>query len=435
MHYVRIPRLHTISPSTMTSPKQPLDTARRDWYPYYAGYTERFVVTTLSTYLHDANSILDTWSGSGTTTAACLKRGIRSVGIDLNPALTVIARARLTPQSTRESLQPIGKQIQENAKQLNPHQLPGDILAIWFRHSAVNRVRQIQGAIHKLLVADSGPTESTVVIKPDSLPLLACFFYSALFASVRDLLYRFRSTNPMWLCEAQTYRHRIDPDWDALWHAFARRILDLGNRLSLTGEEILGTASPFITGCATALPFGDDEFDGAITSPPYATRIDYVKGTLPELAVLGARPRIISQLREGATGSPVVSGSTKPSVGDLLSPYARRLVNRIEIHSSKGSRSYYAPWMRNYLVNLQLGLKEIDRTVARNGRIAVVIQDSFYKEVHVDMQRVVQEAMHEYGRTLVHRRDYPAKNLRSRMNPRACSHLSTRENCESLLVF
>lgn len=239
----------------------------------------------------------------------------------------------------------------------------------------------------------------------------------------------------MWLREPKTSRHRIDPGWDALWDAFGRQILDFGSRLSLTGDEDLGKTSPFVTGCATGLPFDNDEFEGAITSPPYATRIDYVKGTLPELAVLGAAPSEICQLRKTATGSPVVRGSTQPHVQDLASRYARRLVNRILRHSSKGSGSYYAPWMRNYLVNLQLGLKEIDRTVARNGRIAVVIQDSFYKEVHVDMQRVVQEAMHEYGRTLVHRRDYPAKNLRSRMNPRARRHLSRRENSESLLVF
>ena len=77
------------------SPKQPPDQRRRDWYPYYAGFTQRFVEALISEHLQDATFVVDPWSGSGTTTVACLKRGVASKGIDINPALTVIARARL----------------------------------------------------------------------------------------------------------------------------------------------------------------------------------------------------------------------------------------------------------------------------------------------------------------------------------------------------
>ena len=86
------------------SPKQPGSKARRDWYPYYAGFTKRFVEAVIDQYFRKVERVLDPWSGSGTTTVTCLRRGLRSHGIDINPAVTVVARARLNAVSTRARL-------------------------------------------------------------------------------------------------------------------------------------------------------------------------------------------------------------------------------------------------------------------------------------------------------------------------------------------
>ena len=81
----------------MTSPKQPQPERQRDWYPYYAGFTEEFVSEILREYVAKDAAVLDPWNGSGTTTSACANRGLSSAGVDISPALTVIARARLVP--------------------------------------------------------------------------------------------------------------------------------------------------------------------------------------------------------------------------------------------------------------------------------------------------------------------------------------------------
>ena len=57
------------------SPKQPMVIRRRDWYPYYAGFTQKFVDAVIAEHLGKATSVVDPWSGSGTTTVACLSRG------------------------------------------------------------------------------------------------------------------------------------------------------------------------------------------------------------------------------------------------------------------------------------------------------------------------------------------------------------------------
>lgn len=193
--------------------------------------------------------------------------------------------------------------------------------------------------------------------------------------------------------------------------------------------------SPFTTGNAAKLEFDDDVFDGAVTSPPYATRVDYVKGTLPELAVLGANEDYLSTLRSASTGSLTVKGIWRSPESDVASPSARNLLEAIRSHDSKGSRAYYFPWMTNYLVALQMGLWEINRTVKPNCPICVVVQDSYYKEIPITMQRIVIEMLSSAGCGLTARYDYSAPNPR-RQRPR--SHEGNgrrRENVESLLVF
>ncbi len=182
------------------SPKQPGSKTRRDWYPYYAGFTERFAEAVIDQYLGDAERVLDPWSGSGTTTVTCLRRGLRSRGIDVNPAVTVVARARLNPVSTRPSLLQLGKRIVECASPSpNRDGKPeGELLDQWMTPEAVERIRGFRKAIHEVLeepdrAGDGGD------LGVERLSATACFFYCGLFGAARKLLGRYGTTNPMWL--------------------------------------------------------------------------------------------------------------------------------------------------------------------------------------------------------------------------------------------
>jgi hypothetical protein len=354
------------------------------------------------------------------------------LGVDVNPALTVIARARLTPTSTSDSLLPLGRKIIEAARAKPADLVNGDLLPKWVRPDAAMRLRSVQVAIDAILT-EGRPSFGPGTAAP-RLPLLACFFYTALFATLRDILATFRATNPMWLKEPRTYKHRVVPSWDRIERKFIERVTYLRDRLSVEDDVSLDHTQ-LVTGLASALPTQDGSFDAALTSPPYATRLDYVRGTIPELMVLGADDSTLSALRLASTGSPVVRGAPLWSPDDVVSPYGRSLVDRIKGHPSKGSKSYYAPWMLNFLVGLQRGFSEVSRVVRPGGSIGIVVQDSYYKMEHIDLQRIVIEMMEVLGRPLAVRQDFVAKSLRSRMNPRARAHLLHRSNHESLLIF
>ena len=91
--------------------------------------------------------------------------------------------------------------------------------------------------------------------------------------------------------------------------------------------------------------------------------------------------------------------------------------------------------MKNYLIGLQHGLNEVNRIVKPDGRVCLVVQDSRYKELHVNLQQVVIETMQAAGRPLSSQRDHAAPNPRfSKVKLTNGAH-DPGTNIESLLVF
>ena len=422
-------------PTADVSPKQPPQLERRDWYPYYAGFTEAFVKSVIDSQLPDAESIVDPWNGTGTTTAVCEQRGLISVGIDINPALTVIAKARLLPFDKRGELEHSSREVLARARRIATCSITDDPLETWVRPDAVRRIRAIQQAIHISLAPTASLTSLHPVIRTvDQLSAMTCFFYCALFGTVRDSLEPYRTTNPMWIKKPRTHLHRVRPSWAVLCKTFIAHVNLLSDRLVSRGPIADNQQAAIITADAGQLPFKCDHFDGAITSPPYATRIDYVRGMLPELALLGADNSFVMHLRRVLTGTPVVKGVCARRAENLDSKSARAALETVSAHRSKGSRRYYLPWLRNYFQQLQSGLVELSRGVAPSGAVCIVVQDSYYKEHRIDLQAIVIELMAAAGRNLEHRADYPVSARRPKTATREGARL-TRKTMETLLVF
>ena len=187
-----------------------------------------------------ARSVLDPWNGSGTTTAVSAARGLRSSGVDINPVLTVIAKARLTPRSISDSLVPLSAKIIETAMSASArlNEFESDSLHDWMRRDSARTVRAIERAILGVLAdQELSGSRSGIVQMADRLPTLACFYYTALFAALRDLLRRFRASNPTWMTPPKHRRNRINPSWATLAQGFTTRVDYFSKRLSLGEHE------------------------------------------------------------------------------------------------------------------------------------------------------------------------------------------------------
>ena len=420
---------------TLSSPKQPPAEHLKDWYPYYAGFTSAFVSDVFECYLQSAGSVVDPWNGSGTTTAVAAGRNVTSMGIDVNPALSVVARARLTPKSITDSLVPIAADIAAAAERSTPTSRESDPLSAWLGPAATNEIRRLQRAIHVVTAADDALEVDLYLgdeTAPSRLPLITAFFYSVLFAATRDLLRPFRGSNPTWMVAPSSPHKRLRPGAKTIRGRFLERTVYLSSRLQVSRPDSNELTS-IRTGRASVIMSDEHSFDACLTSPPYATRIDYIRGSTPELSVLGLSESAIANLRRQTTGTPIVRGVN--SVEGKISDEARNLVKRVASHDSHGSANYYAPWLRNYLIEIHETLELIAARVKPAGRIAIVVQDSYYKALHIDLQHLVTTSLATTGRSLIAQHDFPVHRSMSNMNSRARSHLQMRSHRESLLVF
>lgn len=82
----------SISPKLRRPPEESL-------YRYCAGYSYGFVREVLSTYeVERGDLVVDAWSGTGLTSVIAKEFGGRSIGIDISPVMTTIARANNMPR-------------------------------------------------------------------------------------------------------------------------------------------------------------------------------------------------------------------------------------------------------------------------------------------------------------------------------------------------
>ena len=274
---------------------------KETWFDYYAGYSAAFVRDVLPHVLpRNKGRILDPWNGGGTTTTVAHEQGIDSTGIDINPVMVVVAKAKLLSSRVGDSLLPLSEEIVTVGMQMKERVLATDPLLEWFAPSGALPVRQLAGAISKLLVSTEASEPAFLPKHIGKLSDLAAFFLVALFRTTRLLVSRFRPTNPTWIKSPDSDRQRIRPTPETVFDMFRLHVLDMREGLS----TIFGQANTVITlGSSDALPMQAKSVDAVIASPPYCTRIDYAVATKPELAILGCTsPRDFAILRRQMMG-------------------------------------------------------------------------------------------------------------------------------------
>lgn len=349
------------------------------WYPYYAGYSLEFAETVLAaTGLPKGATVFDPWNGSGTTTLAAARLGLRGYGVDLNPFAVLVARARLVSpldaRGVRGLVGEIAARLPEDSETTN------DPLRAWLSSAEVGAVRHIQREILRRLAApDGGP----LAVAHEFFPPLASFLLLALIRAARARVRARPTTNPtMFRASRPRWRKGAAAALASGWHDIASKMGDdLLLRCVGTAEDsrvLLGDArSPFIR---------PGTVDFVLTSPPYCTRLDYGKATHFELAVIAPEdmPKFAS-LRRELMGAPLVRAPGKPEIPNHWPVSVRELLEQIRGHRSKASDSYYFKTYHQYFADADAAIAAIASSLKSNGSAAFVVQGSYYKEIKVDL--------------------------------------------------
>ncbi len=303
-------------PSMFSNPKRVRSqfTDKERWFDYYAGYSPAFVRDVIQRTCGTDGHVLDPWNGSGTTTATAREMGAASTGIDINPVMVVVAKAKLVTVGLSSSLMPIADDlVSKAARAARP--MDDDPLHEWFVPASAGAIRSLTEAVCELLTPPGTSANLYAGGLADQLSDLAAFFLVAVFRTTRTFISRFRASNPTWIKSPLTPKNRVRPTRQGVLAEFRRQVQEMAAGVGPPGGRQV--AATIVTGSAERLPLADASVDAVVASPPYCTRIDYAVATKPELAVLGCPlGGQFESLRRRLTGGPVVAPSAlTPAAG------------------------------------------------------------------------------------------------------------------------
>lgn len=382
-----VPRRNgTLSPKRPSSEKSGLG----DIFPYYAGFSFGWACNQLAQDTDPCSTIvLDPWNGSGTTTLAARSTGLKSIGIDLNPIASVVARLRTTASDISLVTAP---RVRDSATSDND-----DPLSAWLATPTVERLR-----VWTRLLRELPPGESALC-------------YIALFRVVRSLTKKFEGSNPTWVRRAANEDDLLHVDEDHL-----DQLIDDEQRIimsRLSAQQLLQAPSVMITASATRLPIANETIDVILTSPPYLTRIDYAVAYARELAVLGIDISADRTLRESLMGTTLIRSSSSASLN--LGPIAQQLLTNIAQHRSRASSGYYKKQFQQYLSDLTASFEQITRVAKKGAKMILVVQDSYYKEIPISLGAICTEEACRRGWQLVNSQPFPVRHNLTTINKAA----------------
>lgn len=408
--------------SPQTPPlRSPLRARRglRELYPYYAGYSEEFVEDVLAGFnLRAGSVVMDPWNGAGTTTAVARRRGYRALGIDVNPAMVIVARGRLLDRGEGPDLLQAAIDVAHRAVRDTIPIEPDEPLVDWLHESAAVKVRRIAtiiGSYESGQIEEASPSTSFLMV--------------ALFRTVRSLLGSRKTSNPTWLRSAK------DEGGASNAEVVARFVSEVREMIVALPESGEGSGSArIVVGDSSVATLSQAPVNCVITSPPYCTRIDYAVATKPELAVLGYREKDFRSLRLKMLGTTASRRAAEIDL-DEVGAECRTFLARVEAHPSKDSAGYYLKHYRQYFSQAHETMVGITRVAASDAKLCLVVRNSFYKEVPVNLATIYAQMAGRLGWRLSEQLEFPIQSNLRDINTRARRHLAAGTVAETALLF
>jgi DNA modification methylase len=363
-------------------------------------FSEEFASSVIANACLPAGSVvLDPWLGIGTTTAAAAAAGMRSIGVDINPAMVAISRGRCLTRSKAE--QAVAAAEQRTAELRKSQHDLSDPLLDWFGPNAARELRCWERVIRS--------------IYPDvNSHGKAGFLLTSLFEAAGFLASKYRARNPTWV-KRPAKEERVDPPRGHVTALFEKACAE---KLTLCPRTRLAHTPEIVIGSSVGINTPDASVDLVLTSPPYCTRIDYAVSTRIELAVLGHSQESADALRDGTMGTSTIRVSPttpQPDWGKTCVAFLGKVLE----HSSKSSANYYYKIYLQYFDDLRRSLAEISRCIKSGGQAVIVIQDSYYKGIHTDLPAIVAEMGHSLNWQLVEKHEHRVTQTMRRVNTRS----------------
>lgn len=417
------------SPKRKNNPRLKL----KEFFPYYAGFPESFAKAIISSSgLNDGSVVYDPWNGSGTTTTAAMKLGHHAWGIDINPVMVMVARARNLSGGSVNLLEMEGAKLFKKSISDCGKIQQEDPLLQWFEPSSALLIRTVEQRARRLI---SNHDFNDQGFELNRYACLASNLYVALFNTCRILTKPFRSSNPTWLRLPRESEKKLSVSPDDLKSVVLNQVKNIADGLRLSNsEEYASSESSIFVGDSTSF-VKDECVDLILTSPPYCTRIDYTAATRIELALVSP---MLSVSREELSRSMIGSirvpkGLAEPR--DAWGVTCNKFLSALKNHSSKASSGYYYKTHIDYFEKMSASLKGLYKCLRSGGGLVMVVQDSFYKDIHNDVPAILTEMAVSEGFEFCRREDFLQRNSMSGINAKSKKYSRPTGATESVICF
>lgn len=327
--------------------------------------------------------VLDQMMGSGTIPVLAGAAGHSATGYDLDPLALLIAEVWGRPLEEETYLLAAGD-VAQQAREAEPAEVPVEdaetleFIERWFDETA-------RGRLAALTLAIDGQQDALQ-------PALWCAFSRLIITKDRgaSLARDVSHSRP------HKVRERTDFDPIANYLRSAREVARRHATLSETRPDPKDLV--FARVDARELPLEDDSIDMAMTSPPYLSAIDYLRGHRMSLVWMGYT---LSELRD-LRGS-VVGAERARHDGDDHEELIAETLGKDAPPRTRGV-------LRRYLYDLHAIMKETTRVLRTGGAATFVIADATLFGIPVALGDVVDKLARKVGleRTERIERELPA---------------------------
>ncbi|MCK4663183.1 MAG: hypothetical protein KAT68_09980 [Bacteroidales bacterium] len=358
---------------------------RHRWYYYKEGFSPNLVKAAIKSYnLNSDNLIMDPFNGSGTVTLTASENNIPSIGLEINPFTSFVAKTKVLNSNSKilselfyKILSEIekGKVFNELEKYSTFTELSGKDK--WLFNLEV--VRAFYGGFNYLEVNNSNASN---LLK---LALLTSVMENS-NAKKDGKCLRYKNN---W----QSLQYSKNSLIESFINNYQKIETDIKNTVIKQRSKIIQTDSRHID------KISDKKFDLVVTSPPYLNTFDYTDIYRPEL-FLGKfvlSSRALYKLRLKTIRSHIQAKWKMPDIKNIESIMLKEFYQHLKSNGNLLMHPRIPMMILAYFEDMKKVFNQLSLKVNKNAHLWMIVSNSAYANVEIPVDLILADIATKSG--------------------------------------
>lgn len=369
--------------------------SRHEWLRLTPAYSVKLVNHTLERWVEEApksiETILDPFSGTGTTALVAAQAGLKGLAIDINPFLVWLGTTKLREYSIKDI--DLAEDYLNYATSWADTHLSDEGLwqpklfkiDRWWDHASLSAIKSLRGALDQL---EAGASQDLLLIA-----------FCKTLISFSNAAFNHQS---MSFKSSETLDRRDTAKSHNIISAFADFSHTIINQAK---DPLTGSGNIFRGDSRNISNFFQDQVDGIITSPPYANRMSYIRELRPYMYWL----RYLDDSKDageldwktlGGTWGSATSGlknwqqTEETPIDAELTKVCSKIVAMGE---GKRGNTMMGKYVNKYFVDAWDHIHNMSKLVRPEGHVSYVVGNSTFYDVLVPTEKWYEIFLKEVG--------------------------------------